>query len=311
MEKFILASLKIFFWISIGILLKFITNKIDILKNKLTKIIDFFSGLIMIFIVPYFVGINIWLNGISKKIFFPILILLLFIMSVTYYFSSVLKKYNLPIKETYLSLTFMNTLYLGIPVTEYFISPSAIYYTILYSIIAAILQFTLGIFLISPNIKSLKFILTSPMIYAFMLGYIANVYKIPNLQLLINIKNFISLTLSPTMLIFIGYNIQWKNLTKNIFLHIIINLLRTVIIFILSILFCIIVKNFIFLDDNFIKTLILISILPSAIMNYIILKNLNIDTDFTSGEIVWGTLITLFLLPYLSEFMEIILLTLK
>ncbi len=311
MERFILASLKIFFWITTGILLKFITNKIYILKNKLIKTIDFFSRMIMLLIIPYFVGINIWANGISKELLFPILFLLIFIMSVTYYFSLILKKYNLPVKETYLSLTFMNTLYLGIPVTEYFISPSAIYYTILYSIIATILQFTLGIFLISPNIKSLKFIFSSPIVYAFIFGYIANVYKIPNLQLLTSIKNFISLTLSPTMLIFIGYNIQWKNLTRNVFLHIIVNLLRIVIIFILSMLFCIILKNFISLDENFVKTLILISILPSAIMNYIILKNLDINTDFTSGEIVWGTFITLFLLPYISEFIEIILLTLK
>lgn len=310
MEKFIFASLKIFVWILVGTLTKNFIRKIDV-SNKSNKIISIISNLIIFIVIPFFVGINIWVNGIGKEICLTILMLLLSIMIVSYLFSSTLKKYNFSIQETYFALTFMNSLYLGVPVTEYFISPSAVYYTIIYSIVATILQFTLGILLIFPKIASLKFIFTSPIIYSFIFGYIANIYKIPYPEMLVKFKDSISLILSPTMLIFIGYTTQWKSFTKNISIHIIINLLRILIIFILSIMFTIIIKNLIFLEEKFIKTLILVSILPSAIMNYIILKNFNVDTDFTSGEILWGTLITLFFLPYLAEFMEIFLLTLK
>lgn len=307
MEKFIYSSIKIFLWIIIGGLLKFVIKKINV--DILKKIIKISADIIVWFIIPYFIFIKIWLYGIKPEIFLPTLTLFLIIMLITYFISSyLLKKFDISIQESYLPLTFMNTLYLGIPVTEYFISKGAVYYTIVYAIIAAIMQFTVGVYILSPNLSFINIIISSPMVYMSALGWILNISNIHMPQIFILINDSLSKILSPLMLLFIGYAIPWKSFFNDIRLHLGLNIVRIFFLFVTSIIFTLILKQIVIVNEEFMKVLIIISILPSAIANYILLEKYNIDTKFTIGEIFWGTVVVLFFLPYLVQLLEILLL---
>lgn len=309
MDKLAIVSLKIFFWILIGGLLKLLFYKLNFTWVK--KIIKIFSELIVWFIVPYFVGTKIWITGIKVDVFVTILCLYLLIMITTYLFSRVIvNKTGFTFQEVYFPLTFMNTLYLGVPVTEYFISLSAVDYTIIYSLIVTIIQFTAGLYILKPELKTISLILKSPVIYIFLCGWLLNINKIPVMSAIVSVHNVISYFLSPVMLIFIGYSFPWKDFFDNIRLHVLINLLKIMVLFLLSLVFVLILKQIKPVDKDFVTVLVLISILPSAIINYILLERINIDTKFVCGEIFWGTFITLFILPYIKEALDIIFLIL-
>lgn len=309
MEKFIISSLKIFFWITLGAIIKsFIaTSKTLVLK----KIIQHSTNLIVFVIVPFFVAINIWRFGLNKELSLFILIVFCSIMFISYFISRyITKNYEFSFQEVFFPLTFMNTLYLGIPVTQYFVSLKATYYTIIYSIIVTIIQFSVGVSILRRKvvIDSINFLST---ILVFLLAFLLNYFQIEIPSFLLIIHSSISYFLSPLMLCFIGYSIRWDNLIQNIRLHIFTNIIKIIVVFITSTIILSFINNFLPLDHEFIKSVVLTSILPSAIINYIILEKFNIDSNFTVGEIFWGTIVTLFLLPYLSEVLDIVLLILK
>ncbi|MFQ3675373.1 MAG: hypothetical protein SNJ64_02375 [Endomicrobiia bacterium] len=311
MEKFVFSTLKIFLWIFFGSIVKFIFYKLNL--NNLSNLLSKKFGTLLIYvIVPYFMLMLLWRTGIdfyySKIIFIMFSIILIFGFFISKKISSMT---NNQFSEIFFSLTFMNTLYLGLPVTEYFVSKNALYFTILYTIIVTIIQFTFGIALISP--KYISSLLTSPVIYVSVLGFILNKTNTPVWHGFIQIHNFVSLILSPITLFFMGYSMPWSRFFQNIRLHITITLfLRIIAGLIISLLYCLILKVFFIpnISPDFVKTIVLVSILPSAIINYIILDKLNINTEFVSGEILWGTVLIIFLLPYINELLDLFILIL-
>ncbi|MEN3013399.1 MAG: hypothetical protein ABDH23_02135 [Endomicrobiia bacterium] len=309
MEKFIFSSLKIFFWIFVGIIIKLILAK---LKTKyINHFINYAINFIIFGIVPYFTGVNLWKYGLKKEALISILPVFAIVVLTSYCLTNyITKNYDFSFKEVFFPLTFMNTLYLGIPVTEYFVSSEATYYTIIYSVIVTVFKFTFGIYIIKKkfNILDLKFYL---IIYVFLIAFLLNKTSIKIPKLMEEIHLSFSPFISPLMLCYIGYSLKWNDLISNIRLHIFINLLKVIIIFISGIALLYIINSIYTLDCRLFKSVILTSILPSAIINYLILEKMNIKTSFTLGEIFWGTAIVLFLLPYLSEILEIVLLILK
>ena len=309
MEKFIFASVKIYFWIFVGVLLKFLLSKISFVNSN--KIYKLFSTFVVYIFTPYFVGVKIWTYQISKEVFFSIITVFLIVIIVSYIISKfLLTRQNFVFQEMFFTLSFMNTLYLGIPVTEYFVSPYAVTYTIIYSIIITLIQFTIGIYILSPSLKFIYFLFSSPIIYVSVIGYLFNITNVSMPEWLVTINNFLSKVISPTMLIFIGYNLSLKNVFEHIRVHIFLTVARIISVFVITICIFLIVHNFVSLQKEFIKVLILISILPSAIMNYILLDKFKFDTKFVLGEIFWGTIVTIFFLPYISEVLDLILLAL-
>lgn len=311
MEKFIISSLKILFWIIFGSIIKAITTKLKIpIFNYLTK---YLINLIIFGLVPYFVAINIWKYGLNKEVILIVVTVYLSVMFIAYLitqFITKIKNYNLSFQEVFFPLAFMNTLYLGIPVTQYFVSLDATYYAIIYSIVVSIIQFSFGIYILNKKfvVELINFLL---IICVFIIAFILNYLRIEIPKFLFKAHNLISTFLSPLMLCLIGYSTKWSNLIENIRLHVFTNLTKIMITFLFVTIFLCVVNLFISLDHKFIKSTVLISILPSAILNYIILERLNIRSNFTLGEIFWGTIITLFLLPYLSEIIDIVLLIIK
>lgn len=309
MDKFFISSFKIFLWIFIGGIAKLIFSNTKLYKTE--HFLQVVSKIIVFYIVPVIIGIKIWNSNFDYNFVLFSTILFAILMVVSYIISRFLtSKTGFSFKEVYLPLTFMNTIYLGIPVTEYFVSPEMVPYTIMYAIIVTIVHFIAGTYILTQKIGVfINFILKSSIIYAFLSGWILNRYNIPVPYTVLSIHNLFSKFLSPIMLIYMGYTFPWKNFLDNIRIHVVTNIVRITIFFIVSILFCIILKNFVVLQKNVIKVLVLVSILPSAIINYILAERFNIDTKFICGEIFWGTGITIFLLPYLSELLEIILIT--
>jgi len=309
MEKLVFVSIKIYFWLFIGILLKFLLSKIDFVNSK--KIYGLFSTFVVYIFTPYFVGIKIWTSYISKEVFFSIITVFLIVIFVSYIISKfLLSRQDFVFQEMFFTLSFMNTIYLGIPVTEYFVSQNVVNYTIIYSIIVTLIQFTLGIYMLAPSLKFIYFLFTSPIVYVSVLGYLLKINNVSIPEYLLTINNFLSKIISPLMLIFIGSTLRLKNVFEHIRVHIFVTIARIIFIFVITICTFLVIKNFISLQKEFVKVLVLVSILPSAIMNYILLDKFKFDTKFVLGEIFWGTIVTIFLLPYISEVLDIILLAL-
>ena len=309
MEKLVFVSIKIYFWLFIGVLLKFLLSKIDFVNSK--KIYGLFSTFVVYIFTPYFVGIKIWTSYISKEVFFSIITVFLIVIFVSYIISKfLLSRQDFVFQEMFFTLSFMNTIYLGIPVTEYFVSQNVVNYTIIYSIIVTLIQFTLGIYMLAPSLKFIYFLFTSPIVYVSVLGYLLKINNVSIPEYLLTINNFLSKIISPLMLIFIGSTLRLKNVFEHIRVHIFVTIARIIFIFVITICIFLVIKNFISLQKEFVKVLVLVSILPSAIMNYILLDKFKFDTKFVLGEIFWGTIVTIFLLPYISEVLDIILLAL-
>ncbi len=309
MEKLVFVSIKIYFWLFIGVLLKFLLSKIDFVNSK--KIYGLFSTFVVYIFTPYFVGIKIWTSYISKEVFFSIITVFLIVIFVSYIISKfLLSRQDFVFQEMFFTLSFMNTIYLGIPVTEYFVSQNVVNYTIIYSIIVTLIQFTLGIYMLAPSLKFIYFLFTSPIVYVSVLGYLLKINNVSIPEYLLTINNFLSKIISPLMLIFIGSTLRLKNVFEHIRVHIFVTIARIIFIFVITICTFLVIKNFISLQKEFVKVLVLVSILPSAIMNYILLDKFKFDTKFVLGEIFWGTIVTIFLLPYISEVLDIILLAL-
>ncbi|MCX7956588.1 MAG: hypothetical protein N2643_01670 [Endomicrobia bacterium] len=310
MEKLIFTTLKIFFWITFGFILKIFVSKSNVSFTK--NFFKYSTNFVVFILVPFFTGMKVWLNGIKNEIFMFIFIVFIIIMLTSYIISKFLNQnYSFAIEETYFPFAFMNTLYLGLPVVEYFVSKNAVYYSIIYSVLMTIIQFTFGIYFIKKKFSFTNFKISLPIIFTFILSIILYNLKIPIPYIFIGIDKYMSQILSPLMLCFIGYSLKLDNLFKNIRLHIAVNLIKISFLLFLLIVIIVSINKFYKIDIIFAKSIILISIMPSAIINYIILEKLKIKTEFTIGEIFWGTLITLFLLPYITEFLDIIFLMIK
>jgi len=307
MEKLVFASIKLLFWIFFGNILKILFSKTNFVNHQ--RIYNWFSSIIIYFVVPFFVGVKIWEYQITKEIFFSVLITYSIVVIISFLTSKYLaNKTNFVFQEIFFTLCFMNTLYLGVPVTQYFVSPDAVTYTIIYSIIVTLIQFTFGIYFLAPSFKFLKFLFTSPIIYAAIISYFLKIKNFDIPYTIVIIDNYLSRIISPLMLIFIGYNFKWRYVFENIRIHVFTTIVRIVFIFLLTVCIFLILNNFLVLPKNLVKVLVLISILPSAIMNYILLDKFEFGTKFVLGEIFWGTIISVFLLPYFSEILDLILL---
>ncbi len=313
MEKFVFPSIKILFWILLGSILKFILKqkKFDILQ-PVNKIARYVINSVIFFIIPYFLFLLIWETGINFTVGLITFSICIIIVGISYFFSRKMEKFsNFSFKEVFFPLTFMNTLYLGVPVTEYFVGKEFVHYTIIYSITVTLLQFSLGIYLLSGgNILSLTpFFL--PITFSTAGGLVLNSLSLNIPEILVQTKNFISYILSPLMLILIGISLSWSKMFKNIRLHIFSCIvLRITVGLVISLFVCLILKTIRedILNINLVKSVVLVSTLPSAVVNYIVLEKLGINTDFVSGEILWGTLLYIFSLPYISELIDLFIL---
>lgn len=307
MDKFLYSSLRIFIWITVGVVVRIIFNYLKL--SKIKTVLKYTAEIIVIFIVPYFVGVRVWLYGIDKTTL--ILTITWFVITILISYSGskfLTTRFGYSFKEVFLPLTFTNSLYLGVPVTEYFISPNAVYYTIIYAIVATLIQFTFGVYLISSSSALIKIVLSSPVIYFFLSGWLLNIYKVQVPAVIQYITHILSSVVSPVMLIFVGYSLQWRYIFDKIRFHIFVNLFRMLIMFIASVIFSIIVYKTLGVNKEFIKVIVLVSILPSAIANHVLTEKFGINLDFVCGELFWGTVLILLLLPYFAEVLEIILL---
>ncbi len=311
MEKFVISTLKIFGWILLGSITKFVFYKFNLttLSNFLSKK---FGSLLVFGIVPFFTFMLIWKSGLDLHYSWIVLIGFLLILTCGFFLSKKLSLWTgIEFSEIFFPITFMNTLYLGLPITEFFVSKNAVYFTILYSIIVTIIQFTLGLALLSP--KYISGLLTSPIIYGSIIGLILNKTNTPVIQIFEQLYYIISTILSPMTLFFMGYSMPWSKFFQNVRFHIATTLVTRIFIgLLISISYCFILKLFFFpnINPEFVKTFVLISVLPSAIINYIILEKFNIKTNFASGQILWGTVLIIFLLPYISELLDLFILIL-
>ncbi|MCX7940831.1 MAG: AEC family transporter [Endomicrobia bacterium] len=307
MEKFLFSSLKVFLWITIGAVIKLIFNHLELPNFK--KTLKYTTEFIVTFIVPYFVGIRIWLFGIEKTVLSITILWFVVTLIISYLITKfIIKRWDYTFKEVFLPLAFTNSLYLGIPVTQYFVSENAVYYTIIYVVVATLTQFTFGVYILSSSTKFFRIILSTPIIYFSIIGYSLSIYQVQIPAMLKTVNNIISSIISPLMLIFVGFSFQWEYILEKVRLHIFLNIARIMIIFTTSIVFILVLKTFLELNKEFVKAIVLVSLLPSAIANYVLAEKFNVDTKFVSGEIFWGTILVLFLLPYIAELLEILLL---
>jgi|YNPBryBLVA2012_1023415.scaffolds.fasta_scaffold00013_65 predicted permease len=307
MVSFFLSSLAILGWIATGALLRTLVFRYtsDAFSVRFSRC---FTTVIIFAVVPYYMGTLIWQNGIPATDGTVIGIIVLAMLGVGYFLSrAVAPSVGISVREAYLPLTVMNTLYLGVPVTQFFVGRSAVHYTIIYSVLITVVQFAVVVPVIAPR-AGLRFAL-SPMVWLSAGGWILWLRSVNPPAAVIAAKDAVGLVISPLMLAFIGFSLPPASLVHRAWMHVGITVFCRIItgLTVTAVLLAL-VKRFMIptMDDGLIRSVLFVSALPSAIVNFVIHEAVGLDTRFTAGQLVWGTLVTVLALPFIGEVVDIL-----
>lgn len=302
-----LSSLAILGWTATGAVLRTVVSRHTSARFS-ARFNRWFTTIIIFAVVPFFMGTLIWQHGIPPSDGLVIGGVVLLMLAIGYLFSrAVAPSVDITPREAYLPLAVMNTLYLGVPVTQFFVGPTAVHYTIIYSVLITVVQFAIVVPVIAPR-AGLRFAL-SPMVWLSLAGWILHAQGIAVPAEVIAAKDAIGLVISPLMLAFIGFSLPPSSLLRNAWMHVGITIIcRMAAGITATALFLALIKRFFVptMDDGLIRAVLFVSALPSAIVNYVIHDAVGLDTQFTAGQLVWGTIITVLALPFLGEVVDII-----
>jgi len=306
-SSFFLSSLAILGWIAAGAVLRTLVSRhtssaFSTLFNR------WFATAVIFAVVPFYMGTLIWQNGIPATDGTIIGIVVLAMLGIGYPVSrAVAPSAGISVREAYLPLAVMNTLYLGVPVTQSFVGASAVRYTIIYSVLLTVVQFAVVVPVIAPR-TGLRFAL-SPMVWLSAAGWILWLRGVEVPAAVVVAKDAVGLVVSPVMLLFIGFSLPPASLLSQVWMHIGVTVFcRMVTGLTVAAMALALLKRFFIpaMDDGLIRSVLFVSALPSAIVNFVIHEAAGLDTRFTAGQLVWGTLVTVIALPLISEVVDIL-----
>ncbi len=293
--------LKMFFEIILRlfgiIFLGYLIGKIK--KIDLRNIIQSVTNFIIYLIIPCFIFTAMLEKEFEFFEFKKIVIATVFvvlIMGVIVFFVSKLAKVKF--REVCLPIMFMNSGYMTLPLVS-FVLPAGLYAALIYNATIGFLMFTLGIFLVSIK-KSFFSTLQEPVLYATILGIIFNFLKIQPPFLLIKMLKTIGLLAMPSMLVIMGYKLNFVK-TKVIKLGIWGTALRIGGGFLLALG---ITK--VFGISGVVKdVIIIVSSMPAAITSYIFGEKYEANPDFAASVILISTAVSIITIPIVLRFLRI------
>lgn len=191
----------------------------------------------------------------------------------------------------YLPSMFMNSAYLPFPLVLLAFGDVGLSRAILYFLIVSILQFSLGVYLVTFQ-KSLKPILRFPILHAFAAALLVNFFKIP-IPPLVMVPFTMMGNLAITLMVFaLGYKISDLQ-AHSLRLPLLASGLRILGGFLLGLLF---VEVFGVTGLNR-AVILLVSSMPSAVFNFVLAEKYRCSPDLVASTILVSTLAGLVTIP--------------
>jgi predicted permease len=250
-------------------------------------------------LVPFFFFLSMWESSadflITKKVTLIAAAVVITCGFMAYLFSTLS---GVEFRQICLPIMFMNTIYLAIPINTLFFGSEGMTYSIIYSLTVGILNFTLGIYLVSRKEHFLE-IIKMPLIYAALVGVVLNQAKVGIPVVFLNISQRLKDVVLPAMVGLVGYQlnfIKWPHL-KLVNVGVILRMGG-------GFLVALILVRLLNFSGPGASVVLISSAMPSAVLTYIFAKKYKVDADFAAGMILVGTLLSILTIPLIVYFLR-------
>jgi len=251
------------------------------------------------FLIPFFFFLSMWKSSAdlptTKKVALIAAVVVIACGLMAYLFSAIS---GTEFRRICLPIMFMNAIYLPVPISTLFFGSEGMTYSVIYSLVAGILHFTLGIYLVSRK-EHFREIIRMPMIYAALAGIVLNQVEVTIPPAFFQISKGLEVVALPAMVGLVGYQL---NLVQKRYLR----LVNIGVIFRLGggFLVALILIRLLHFSGPGASVALLCSAMPSAVLTYIFAKKYDADADFAAGMILVGTLVSIVTIPLIISFVR-------
>ena len=250
-------------------------------------------------LIPFFFFLSMWESSadllVTKKVALIATAVVIACGIMAYLFSIV---YRIEFRQICLPIMFMNAIYLPVPINTLFFGREGMTYSVIYSLIAGLLNFTLGIYLVSRKEHFLE-IIKMPMIYAALAGIVLNQAGVGIPQAFLYVSRGIKVVALPAMVALVGYQMNFIGRRHFKLVNIGV-ILRVGGGFLVAL---ILVKLLDFSGPGA-SVVLVSSAMPSAVLTYIFAKKYKADADFAAGMVLVGTLLSIVTIPLIISFLR-------
>ena len=250
-------------------------------------------------LIPFFFFLSMWESSadllVTKKVALIAAAVIIACGIMAYLFSIV---YRIEFRQICLPIMFMNAIYLPVPINTLFFGREGMTYSVIYSLIAGLLNFTLGIYLVSRKEHFLE-IIKMPMIYAALAGIVLNQAGVGIPQAFLYVSRGIKVVALPAMVALVGYQMNFIGRRHFKLVNIGV-ILRVGGGFLVAL---ILVKLLDFSGPGA-SVVLVSSAMPPAVLTYIFAKKYKADADFAAGMVLVGTLLSIVTIPLIISFLR-------
>lgn len=250
-------------------------------------------------LVPFFFFLSMWESSadflITKKVTLIAAAVVIACGLMAYLFSTLS---GVEFRQICLPIMFMNTIYLAIPINTLFFGSEGMTYSIIYSLTVGVLNFTLGIYLVSRKEHFLE-IIKMPLIYAALAGIVLNQTRVGIPQVFLRVSQGLKVVALPAMVGLVGYQlnfIKWPHL-KLVNVGVILRMGG-------GFLVALILVRLLNFSGPGASVVLVSSAMPSAVLTYIFAKRYKVDADFAAGMILVSTLLSIVTIPLIVYFLR-------
>jgi len=251
------------------------------------------------FLIPFFFFLSMWKSSAdiptAKKVALIAVLVVIACGLMAYLFSVI---YGMEFRKICLPIMFMNAIYLPVPISTVFFGSEGMTYSVIYSLVAGILHFTLGIYLVSRK-EHFREIIRMPMIYAAVAGIVLNQVEVTIPTPFFQISKGLEVVALPAMVGLVGYqlNLVQKRYLRLVNIGVILRLGG-------GFLVALILIRLLHFTGPAASVVLLCSAMPSAVLTYIFAKKYDADADFAAGTILVGTLVSIVTIPLIISFVR-------
>lgn len=250
------------------------------------------TNLVVYLTLPCLIFSSIYKSSINLTDFFTIsLVAIAVILIFSYIIFIILKLTKSKKVGLYLPMTIGNTAYLGYPVALFAFGAAGLSMAVAYDMINCLFLCSFGIYIVHHK-NDIKEIFKIPLIYAIVIGFLFNVFKVSVIAVIFKpIEMFGAITI-PLALLILGYKLNGIKL-RSIKTTILASLFRIIGGF--SIAFIIVT---VFSIGGLAKNIILLqAAMPSAVMTMILTQKYKRDASLVASIVLVTTILSLFSIP--------------
>ena len=258
-------------------------RKIDV--QPIVDLIVYIAGpsLIFVSLAKSNIELNDFLTMVIVTVAFTLILWLL-----AYIIFKITKSKNYGL---YLPMAHGNTGYLGWPIALFAFGIAGLSRAVIFDAVASVFLFSLGIYVVHRR-NELKEIFKIPLIYALILGFLFNFFKIPVPKMAFSALEMIGMITIPAALLVLGYKLTEIKLksAKIAFLASLFKIgIGFLVAFLIVALFSItgITRDIILLEAS----------MPSAVFTMILCQKYKRDAALVASTVLISTIISIFTIP--------------